>query len=162
VLEARSHHAHRAAPTLTTPARQGQKRHPLRILLAEDNVTNQLIIGKMLRRLGQTNVTTVADGLLAVEACRTTHFDLIFMDIMMPVLNGWEATQQIRAHPSGTRVYIAALTAISSSEDRHQCLEAGMDRVLSKPIVVSELAEAVDAACRALVSYHNLPADASA
>jgi signal transduction histidine kinase/CheY-like chemotaxis protein len=150
-----------AAPTLIAPER-GEKRHPLRILLAEDNVTNQLIIGKMLRRLGQTNVTTVADGLLAVEACKTTHFDLIFMDIMMPVLNGWEAAQQIRAHPSGSRVFIAALTAISSTEDRQQCLEAGMDRVLSKPIVVSDLVDAVDAASRALVRYHNLPADVSA
>jgi CheY-like chemotaxis protein len=56
------------------PARQDQKRKAIRILLAEDNITNQLITVKMLRRLGQTNVTAVADGLLAVVACRTSHF----------------------------------------------------------------------------------------
>jgi two-component system NtrC family sensor kinase len=145
------------------PARQDQKRRPIRILLAEDNITNQLIIGKMLRRLGQTNITAVADGLLAVVACRTTHFDLIFMDIMMPELNGWEATKQIRALAStGVRPLIAALTAISSVEDRRNCFEAGMDRILTKPIIVAELADAVDAAVLAVSNFHNSPADVSA
>jgi CheY-like chemotaxis protein len=117
----------------------------------------------MLRRLGQTNVTTVGDGLLAVVACRTTHFDLIFMDIMMPELNGWEATKQIRAlPPPGRPPLIAALTASCSVDDRRNCFEAGMDRILTKPIVVAELADAVDAACLAVTTFHNSPADLSA
>jgi CheY-like chemotaxis protein len=152
-----------ASRYLEAPAQQCQKRRPVRILLAEDNITNQLIIGKMLRRLGQNNITTVADGLMAVVTCRTTHFDLIFMDIMMPELNGWEATKQIRALLSaGVRPLIAALTGVSSVEDRRNCIEAGMDRILTKPIVVAELADAVDAAILAVTNFHNSAADISA
>jgi CheY-like chemotaxis protein len=121
-----------------------------------------LIIGKMLRRLGQNNVTTVNNGQLAVDACITTVFDVIFMDIMMPEMDGWEATVQIRALPCGPRVHIVALTAISSSEDRQKCLSLGMDSVITKPIVPNELADALDAATQAHLAYHNSAADISA
>ncbi len=136
------------------------ERHCIRILLAEDNVTNQLIIGKMLRRIGQTNVTTVNNGHEAVETCFTTRFDLIFMDIMMPEMDGWDATLQIRALP-GPRVFIVALTANVSSEDRKRCIEVGMDRVVTKPIQIKELTAAVDAAIQAYLMYHNSSADQS-
>jgi signal transduction histidine kinase/CheY-like chemotaxis protein len=149
------------APSLEMATRQNDRRS-LRVLLAEDNVTNQLIIGKMLRRLGQNNVTTVNNGRLAVDACRTTLFDVIFMDIMMPELNGWEATEEIRGLPSGLRVYIVALTAMSSSEDRQKCLAAGMDRVVAKPIVPNELAASLEAAALSNAAYHNSAADISA
>jgi signal transduction histidine kinase/CheY-like chemotaxis protein len=147
-------------PVPSTP-RQHERRS-LRVLLAEDNVTNQLIIDKMLRRLGQSNVTTVSDGQLAVDACRTTYFDVIFMDIMMPELNGWEATAQIRELPAGRRVFVVALTATSSSEDRQKCLEAGMDRIITKPISPQELADGLEAATQAYMTSHNPAAEVSA
>ena len=126
-----------------TPEPQPQ----LRILVAEDNVTNQLIISRMLIRLGQKNVTIAGDGRQAVDACRTSRFDLIFMDIMMPEMNGWEATRQIRAFiaPSPA-VYIVALSANVLTEDRQKCFAIGMDGVVTKPIQPAELERAVAAA----------------
>jgi CheY-like chemotaxis protein len=135
------------APTTSesTPRLHLQPHQTLRILLADDNVTNQLIICKMLRRLGHTNVTTVGDGQQAVDVCATGTFDMILMDLMMPVMNGWAASARIRA-TAGTPVFIAALTAASAREDLQKCLDVGMDQVLRKPIQVAELAAAVDLA----------------
>jgi CheY-like chemotaxis protein len=132
----------------------------LRILLAEDNVTNQLIIRKLLHRLGQTNVTAVEDGQQAVEACQTTRFDLILMDVMMPVMSGWEATRQIRAMRDPA-VLIVGLTAVSAREDLRKCLDIGMDRVVTKPIQAGALECAIEWAQQRTVAFHNSPADVS-
>jgi two-component system, sensor histidine kinase and response regulator len=108
---------------------------PLRILLAEDNVVNQRVAVSLLSRLGH-EVTVAPDGRAAIEAYRGQGFDLILMDVQMPVLSGYDATRAIRQleQATGTRIPIIAMTARVMKGDRERCLEAGMDDYLSKPI----------------------------
>ncbi len=105
-----------------------------RVLLAEDNPVNQRVAAVMLERLG-CHVTLVGDGRGAVEAVRTQVFDLVLMDCQMPVMDGFEATEAIRAAEagSGRRMPIIAMTANAADEDRERCLAAGMDAHLAKP-----------------------------
>ena len=118
----------------------------LSFLLAEDSVTNQLLAKAILTQQGH-DVTVADNGKDAVELAANGEFDAILMDIEMPTLNGLDATRQIRIHEqsTGQHVPIIALTASSSEDDNRQCLEAGMNAVISKPIrmdsVVSLLAE---------------------
>lgn len=106
--------------------------HP-RILLAEDNLTNQLYARRLLERLG-CQVEVANNGREAVSMVAETPFDLILMDCQMPELNGYDATRQIRAKPSGARrIPVIALTANALSGERERCLDAGMDEHLSKP-----------------------------
>lgn len=123
----------------TTPA-AFSKAALLRILLVEDNVTNQLITTKLLARLGYTNLVTASNGVEAVEQYRSGHFDLILMDIMMPHMGGVEATEAIR---SLRPAYIVAVTANTSNEDHSKYLRAGMDRVITKPVRVKDLEEII-------------------
>jgi CheY-like chemotaxis protein len=102
------------------------QRHPLRILIAEDNVVNQKVARAMLRQLGYRS-DLVTNGLEAVDAVRRVSYDVVFMDLQMPELDGLGATSQIvREHPAGHRPRIVALTANAFDEDRNQCLAAGM------------------------------------
>ena len=111
----------------------------LRALLAEDNPINQRLASSMLKKLGCT-VDAVADGEKAVACCAVTNFDVVFMDMQMPVMDGLEAARRIRAgEPAGQRVPIIALTANAFSEDEAACLAAGMDAFLSKPVSVADL-----------------------
>ena len=112
----------------------------MKILVAEDNAVNQLVIEKMLTRLGQ-ETTIVPDGAQAVSACEGVVWDLILMDMQMPVLDGIGATKALRA--SGYTGPIWALTANAMREELDRCLAAGMDEVLTKPIDLPTL-------CRAL------------
>jgi len=105
----------------------------LRILIAEDNATNQKVIVGMLEKLGYS-ATLVQNGALAVEEFRKHPFDLVLMDIQMPVMDGLEATRLIRAEPHGSKTFIVALTANAFKEDREECLRAGMDDYLPKPV----------------------------
>jgi len=128
-------------PASITPAGLGT----LCVLLVEDNPVNQKVAQLMLAK-GQHRVETVSNGAEAVEAVRAGNFDVVLMDLNMPVLDGLEATGQIRS--LGDRIRqpkIIALTANSTSESMRTCLEAGMDLFLSKPIRASELAEALGA-----------------
>lgn len=105
----------------------------LRILVAEDNPVNQLLARRLLTK-NQHEVVIVENGLLAVEAARGQEFDLVLMDIRMPVMNGLEATRAIRALPGAAgRLPIIALTANAMSEDRDACFEAGMNDFIPKP-----------------------------
>ncbi|WP_328388238.1 response regulator [Streptomyces sp. NBC_00400] len=117
---------------------------PLRILLAEDNVVNQQLIVRMLRKIGHS-VETVGNGAEALESLRHKLYDVVLMDVQMPVMDGLDASRRIhRSLSAADRPYIIALTANAMSEDRDACLAAGMDDYLRKPLRGVDLAEALD------------------
>ena len=138
-------HKHPASPPVTVepPAAPGA---PLSILLAEDNPINQKLAVTLLARDGH-HVTVAEDGEAALRALAGARFDLILMDMQMPGLSGVEATRRIRAEEaaSGGHIPIVALTANAYTEDREQCLAAGMDGFVSKPIRRDELLAAIAA-----------------
>ena len=123
-----------------TPARV------LRVLVAEDNPTNQTLVAALLEQRGH-HVSMVGNGRLAVERAAQQPFDVILMDVQMPEMGGLEATAAIRAaeRQSGGHVPIVALTARAMTGDREQCLAAGMDAYVPKPIRSEELFAAIDA-----------------
>jgi CheY-like chemotaxis protein/HPt (histidine-containing phosphotransfer) domain-containing protein len=112
-------------------------RHPLRFLLAEDHPVNQKVAQLMLAKFGY-EVTAVANGREAVEAARSGNYDVILMDIQMPVMDGLQATVEIRKL-NIPQPRIVAITANATRDDRSRCLQAGMDEFLSKPIRPSDL-----------------------
>ena len=113
----------------------------LQVLLVEDNAINQKLAVTLLERWG--HVVTVANhGLAALECMAHQPFDIVLMDMMMPVMNGLEATREIRMREAGrSRTPIIAMTANAMESDRQLCMEAGMDDYLSKPIRSNELQE---------------------
>jgi len=118
----------------------------LHVLLAEDNVINQRVATMMLRSLGCT-VQLAEDGAQAVEQFKNGHFDLILMDCQMPMMSGIDASEAIRsfeAEQSRRQTTILALTANAMDSDRADCLAAGMDGFLAKPIRSSVLREALE------------------
>lgn len=122
------------------------KKHPLSILLVEDNLVNQRVACRMLSHMGYT-VDVANNGLEAIKALEKKHYDLVFMDIQMPVMDGIEATQRIHSlalERRCSRPRIVAMTANVLHSDRQQCLTAGMDGFLSKPIRVSDLVAALE------------------
>jgi len=117
---------------------------PRRILVAEDNPTNQRVAKVMLERLGYAPVV-VENGKLAVEAARKATFDIIFMDIHMPVMDGIEATLQIRDFsPKDAQPWIVALTAGVNAEIRQSAADAGMNDYITKPFMVESLRAAIE------------------
>ncbi|MFC5500012.1 response regulator, partial [Caenimonas terrae] len=123
-------------------ARSARAARPLRILLAEDNATNQIVVKGMLKLVGYVDVTVVEDGQQVLDAVQREHYDAILMDCRMPVMDGYEAAARLRA--GGWRLPIIALTANVSEEQRQKCLAAGMDDFLSKPMEASQLAAILD------------------
>ncbi len=113
---------------------------PLRILLVEDNPVNRRLALRLLEKRGHT-VLTAGDGAEALAQLDRDSFDLVLMDVQMPVLNGLEATAAIRRREQGTgrRLPIVAMTAYAMEGDRQRCLAAGMDAYVSKPIQTEEL-----------------------
>jgi signal transduction histidine kinase/DNA-binding response OmpR family regulator len=112
---------------------------PLSIVVAEDNLINQKLIQRMLRAMGY-EPTIVGTGLEVLGALERQKFDLVFMDVQMPEMDGLEATQKIRAkygHDAGPR--IIAMTAFAMSGDKEKCLDAGMNDYLSKPFVSEQV-----------------------
>jgi CheY-like chemotaxis protein len=112
--------------------------------VAEDNPVNQKVAGKILEKLG-CEVMVVSDGKQAVEAVFASQWDLVLMDVQMPVLDGLQATRDIRARERDTsrRTRIVALTANAMQGDEDRCLAAGMDGYLTKPLRAEKLQEAV-------------------
>ena len=127
--------------TQPVPALGAKKR---RILLAEDNLVNEKVATHTLRKLGY-EVHAVANGRDAVSAWRDGRYDLILMDCQMPVLDGYEATREIRALEAGKRhIPIVALTAHAMKDDDAKCMAAGMDQHLTKPLDRERLQACLD------------------
>lgn len=117
----------------------------IRVLVAEDNPVNQKVVKKMLAKLG-CQVVCVANGCEAVESVKESKYDMVFMDCHMPEMDGLEATRIIRANHcdhEGSGVPIVALTANAMKENRVNCLEAGMDDFISKPISLKSLNDVI-------------------
>lgn len=119
---------------------------PRRILLAEDNPVNRKVATAMLRRLGYS-IDVVVNGAEAVEACGKQHYDLVLMDVLMPELDGLEATREIRRRFEHQPL-IVAMTANAMEGDRETCIGAGMDDYVTKPIKIEKLQQVVSLSLR--------------
>lgn len=115
----------------------------LNILLAEDNPANQLLASRVLKKVG-INVVIANNGFEALERLREQPFDLVLMDLQMPLMDGLEATKEIRKQAQWTKIPIIAMTADAFSEVREQCLQVGMDDYLAKPIDIKALYKKID------------------
>jgi CheY-like chemotaxis protein/HPt (histidine-containing phosphotransfer) domain-containing protein len=117
-----------------------------RILLAEDNLTNQQVALGILKKLGFT-ADVVASGVEALEALATTAYDVVLMDVQMPGMDGLKATRRLRSGRTGVlnpAVPIIAMTAHAMDGDREECLQAGMDDYVTKPVSPQALSDALD------------------
>jgi len=113
--------------------------YPLHILLAEDNPINQQLAMILLKKMGYSP-DIAANGIEVLDRLHDTHYDIIFMDVQMPEMDGLEATRTIRTRPTGSPTpIIIAMTANTTPLDREQCLASGMNDYLSKPIDLPEL-----------------------
>ncbi|MCP4698018.1 MAG: response regulator [Gammaproteobacteria bacterium] len=139
------HVADIAARTVTQPEKKQTDKTKVRILLAEDNPVNQKVALLILKKLG-CHADVVCDGLEALEALDRQSYDVVFMDVQMPNMDGLAATRRIiEKWPAAQRPWIIAMTANAMQGDRELCLEAGMNDYLSKPIRPQELAKALAA-----------------
>jgi signal transduction histidine kinase/CheY-like chemotaxis protein len=119
----------------------------LRVLLAEDNLVNQKVAQAMLAKRGYV-VDVVGDGAQAVQAVASGSYDVVLLDVQMPVMDGLEAAGRIREQEAGTgrRIPLVAMTANALAGDRERCLEAGMDDYVAKPVRAEELAKVLERA----------------
>jgi CheY-like chemotaxis protein len=134
-----------AAPVQANPPSERPAGASRKILLAEDNPVNQVVAARLLEKRGH-QVTVAANGFEVMAAVERESFDLILMDIQMPEMDGYEATALIRRAEAGTgrHIPIFAMTAHAMKGDAEQCLVAGMDGHLSKPIRPADLYATVD------------------
>src|SRR5262249_32896517 len=117
-------------------------RHPLRILLAEDNVVNQKVALRLLGQMGY-RADVAGNGLEAIDAIERQTYDVVLMDVQMPELDGFGASREINRRWPGERPRIVAMTANAMQGDRELCEAAGMDDYVAKPIRVEELVDAL-------------------
>lgn len=115
---------------------------PLKILLAEDNLTNQKVVAKILKNLGY-QVDIVSNGLEVLEAVEQQIYDVILMDIQMPEMDGLDATKALLKLNLEPHPYVIALTANAMQHDRLACLEVGMDDYITKPVRLDLLVQAL-------------------
>jgi PAS domain S-box-containing protein len=147
-------------PIVTRHTLSEEKKHSIRILIAEDNLVNQKIAQKMLEKFGYFS-NTVSNGHEAVIALGMSDYDLVLMDVEMPVMDGLYATAQIRNPESNVlnhNVPVIAMTAHAMKGDREKCLEAGMDDYLSKPVKPQELLNVVEKWVRKVGTEGSTPA----
>src|SRR5262249_18119173 len=116
----------------------------LRVLVAEDNAVNRNVLLRMLAKMG-CEADPVGTGREAVEAAARVRYDLVLMDVQMPEMDGFAATQHIRRAEAGGggHVPIFGVTAHGMEEDRKRCLAAGMDEFISKPVKLADLAKRI-------------------
>ncbi|ORX45701.1 hypothetical protein DM01DRAFT_1339928 [Hesseltinella vesiculosa] len=167
-------------PTATGAKRTNSRRHrpklstsqtedtsqplPIKIILAEDNILNQKIAVSILKRLGYQDVTVVNNGKEVLERMRSQMFDVIFMDLYMPEMDGLEATKEIVNQRTSAildpasatlknvqDIYIIALTASASQQDRQICIDAGMNDFIGKPFTMQEMKNSLQTCSRKLV-----------
>ena len=132
-----------AAPAVPAPLRQAEGLG-LRILLVEDNPVNTMLAKAMLRNLG-CKVQNATNGLLALEVLDGESFDLVLMDLQMPVMGGEDASREIRRREAGrARMPVIALTASARPGDLENCLQAGMDDLLTKPYTQAQLRTVIE------------------
>ncbi len=135
-----------AVPVKTAASEEMAQNHPLRILLAEDNVVNQKLAMRLLQQMGY-RADLASNGLEAVDSVARQVYDVVLMDVQMPEMDGLEASRQITARwPAGKRPRIIAMTANAMQGDREMCLAAGMDDYITKPIRVPHLVDALQKA----------------
>jgi signal transduction histidine kinase/CheY-like chemotaxis protein/HPt (histidine-containing phosphotransfer) domain-containing protein len=121
-------------PTATQRARI-QGRH---ILVVDDNPVNQQVVIELLRYIG-ARVSVASDGAQALQRLDEQPIDCVLMDVQMPIMDGLQATREIRRHPARARLPVIAMTANARHEDRERCLEAGMDDFMTKPVMAQRL-----------------------
>lgn len=132
--------------TTSKPGANLSETHPLRILLAEDNLVNQKVALRLLSQMGY-RADVAANGVEVIAALNRQAYDVVLMDVQMPEMDGLEATRQICAcWKKGERPHIIAMTANALQGDREMCLDAGMDDYVSKPIRVPDLMRALSSA----------------
>jgi len=120
------------------------RRIPLRILIAEDNLVNQKVAVRLLQRMGY-RPEVAANGMDVLQELDRNDYDLVLMDVHMPEMDGLEATRRIRAQrPQGNGLRIVAMTASAFSDDRAECMAAGMDDYITKPVRIVELQSALE------------------
>jgi CheY-like chemotaxis protein len=133
-------------PILKGQAIRKIRKGRIRILLAEDNITNQEVALGILKALG-LHADAVANGSEVIKTLESLPYDLVLMDVMMPVMDGLEATRRIRnsqVRVLNHQIPIIAMTANAMEGDREKCLEAGMNDYVPKPVSPMALAEALD------------------
>jgi signal transduction histidine kinase/DNA-binding response OmpR family regulator len=132
-------------------------RHPLRILLVEDNVVNQKLALRLLHQMGY-RADLASNGLEAIECVERQTYDVVLMDVQMPEMDGLEASRRITTRwPTDQRPRIIAMTANAMEGDREACLAAGMDDYLTKPIRVGELIASLSRSSPLPSDHENLP-----
>jgi two-component system, sensor histidine kinase and response regulator len=142
LAEARA--AHRPDGESSAPSGRRVALSQVRVLLVEDNAINQRLVLRLLEKLG-CHADLASNGREALQMLARQSYDLVFMDCQMPVLDGYEATRQIRSSDTGfARVPVVAMTAKAMRGDREQCMDAGMDDYVSKPIKSDDLARMLE------------------
>jgi len=133
------------SPSGAGDSESDSKARKLRILVAEDNAMNQRLIARILEKMGH-EVIVADDGRRALEKLAQGKFDLVAMDMQMPVMDGLETTREIRSREqaSGRHIPIVAMTANAFEEDRRKCFEAGMDGYVVKPLSVAAVQKEID------------------
>ena len=135
------------SPLITQHSLAEDRRHNARLLLAEDNQVNRAVLTSMLGKLGYSRLEIANNGAEAVAKASTEHYDLILMDCHMPVMDGYEATRELRRR--GLTVPIIAVTANAMNDDIERCLGVGMNDHIAKPIILKALAGTLEKHLRA-------------
>ncbi|MCK5791066.1 MAG: response regulator [Ketobacter sp.] len=130
-----------------------------RVLVVEDNEVNQKVAGGILRKLGVQTVDVVDNGLEALNFLREQTVDIVFMDVQMPVMDGYDATRQLRKIDALAQLPVVAMTANAMDGDRDECMAAGMNDYVSKPIKLDQVRQAL---VRNLVPAVNVEVDSAA